>query len=233
VETIQHVCNYLLKRNGGIEGGGPPLDPRVIDLPWGWGAENKVERQTAAYYRLTVDVTNSEKGFVINCRSANKGKFKLIMFDKEGHVLHQEEAMKEKTKSYTHATLFFTKFDTYRLDESSSADKTLPPVFQRLDSFILNRKAVDPGQYLICVYGDNFIGKTNFSIVAVPAKATDSDVKGIVETDQELLDIKKSLEETKAEYIQAKAAFDAVVAKVKSQEEKINYILEDRDKHYT
>lgn len=223
----------MVQRNGGIEGGGPPLDPRVIDLPWGWGAENKVDRQAAAYYRLTVDVANSEKGFVINCRSSNKGKFKLIIFDKDGNVLHQEEAMREKNKSYTHATLFFTKFDTYRLDDSSSTDKTLPPIFQRLDSLVLSRKTIEPGQYLISVYGDNFIGKTNFSIITVPAKATDGDVKGIEEADQELLEMKKCLDDTKTEYIQAKAAFDAVIAKMKAHEDKVNHILEEREKHYT
>ncbi len=205
----------------------------MIDLPWGWGAENKVDRQAAIYFRLTVDVANSEKGFVVDCRSSNKGKFKLIMFDKDGNVLHQEDAVRGKSQNFTHATFFFTTFNTYRLDDISSTDKTLPPVFQRLESFVLSRKTIDPGQYLVCIYGDNFIGKTNFNIIAVPAKITDIDVKGIEESDQELLEIKKVLDKTKAEYIQAKAAYDAILSKLKLHEEKIHNVLEDREKYYS
>lgn len=153
------------------------MDPRVQDLTWGWGAESKVDRQTGTYYRLTVDQQHAESGFLINCRSNNKGKFKLIMFDKEGSVLHQEESMKDK--NYTQATFFFTKFDTYRLGEpslDSMQDKTVPAVFHRLESFLPCKKGVQAGQYLLCVYGDNFIGKTNFHIVAVPTKNDASEV---------------------------------------------------------
>jgi hypothetical protein len=164
-------------RNGGIEGGGPPLDPRVNDLTWGWGADGKVDRQSGVFFRLTVDNQHADSGFIVNCRSSNRGKFKLLVFDKEGNLLYQEDSFKEKDKSFTQSTLFFTTFDAYRLgeapaivNEKSSTAQQLPPLFHRLDSFILAKKRITSGQYLLCIYGDNFIGKTNFQIIAVPSK---------------------------------------------------------------
>lgn len=253
VHTAQEICS-----NGGIEGGGPPLDPRVIDLTWGWGNEGKVDRQAAAFYRLTVDHAHAEKGFVINVRSLNKGKFKLIMFDKDGCVLHQEESIsatstppatanKERlpvhipgvnTHSYTQATFFFTKFDTYRLDEASSTnhDKSkdnIPPLFNRLDTLSNSKKKIAAGQYLLCVYGDNFIGKTNFNIVAVPSKNDATEVHTIEEADESLMEVKRQLTQLKNDYITTKAAYDAVLAKMKENEEKLNVALTKREKAYS
>jgi hypothetical protein len=169
----------FLYRNGGIDSGGPPLDPRVSDLTWGWALEGKVDRQSGAFYRLTVDIQRAESGFLINCRSHSRGKFKLILFDKEGSVLYQEESLKDKDKNYTQSTLFFTNFDTYRLGEvfqTERGNNQVPQVFNRLDNFLLSKRKLSPGQYLVCVYGDNFIGKTNFNIIAVPAKNDSSEV---------------------------------------------------------
>ena len=111
---------------------------------------------------------------MVLCRGQSKGKFKLIMFDGEGSVLHQEESGKPRDKSsITHAALYFTNFDAYRLGEPSLAslqDKETPQMFSKLESFTSCKHHISPGQYLICVYGDNFIGKTHFNIIAVQAK---------------------------------------------------------------
>lgn len=197
--TAQTICKH-----GGIEGGGPPIDPRVSDLPWGWAAEGKVDRSIGAYYRLTVDPQHAEAGFIIHVRSVTKGKFKLILFDKEGVVLHQEESLKERDLPYTQSTLFFTNFDTYSLPENAivSGDKSLPNVFHRLESYTYSKKRISPAQYLLCVYGDNFIGKTSFSIIAVPSKNDSTEVHGLEEADETLLETKAKLETLKQEYVQ-------------------------------
>lgn len=196
VNTAQSIC-----RNGGIEGGGPPLDPRVSDLPWGWAAEAKADRQVGAYYRVTVDPQHAETGFIIHCRSISKGKFKMILFDRDGAVLHQEESSKEKELPYTHGTFFFTTFDTYRLGEPTFSDKTLPSVFHKLETFTHTKKKIIPGQYLLCVYGDNFLGKTSFSIIAVPAKNDSPEVQGLEDADECLVETKSALDTLKNEYI--------------------------------
>ena len=124
----------------------------------------------------TVDNTRAENGFVIMCRSATRGKFKLAMFDDAGESVRYEEAScKVKDRAYTQAALLFTSFDTCQLKEPSveaQMDKKLPAVFCKLENFTSNKRALSAGQYLLCVFGDNTIGfgRTNFSIVALPAK---------------------------------------------------------------
>jgi hypothetical protein len=42
--------------NGGLIGGGPPMDTRVADLSWNWMEEaRQVPRQQAVFYRLNID----------------------------------------------------------------------------------------------------------------------------------------------------------------------------------
>jgi hypothetical protein len=51
------------------------------------------------------------------------------------------------------------------------------------------------------VYGENFIGKSSFNIVAVPAKNDAPEVLELEELDEALVESKCSLEGLKAEYI--------------------------------
>lgn len=233
IQTAQTIC-----KNGGIEGGGPPLDSRVSDLAWGWPAEAKVDRQTAAYYRLTIDTQHAETGFVVHCRSNSKGKFKLIIFGKEGQLLHQEESFrdtKDTRTNYTQATLYFTAFDTYRLAEpnvDAVQDKSTPALFTRLEGLAPSRKKVSAGQYLLCVYGDNFIGRTNFTIVTVPAKNDASEVHALEEVDEVLLETKSSLDTLKNEYMQTKLAYEHVLDKISAAEDKLDGDILRREKLY-
>lgn len=241
--TAQAIC-----RNGGIEGGGPPLDQRVSDLPWGWAAEAKVDRQTAAYYRLTADPQHTEIGFIIHGRSVSKGKFKMVLFDKDGTVMHQVDSSKDKDANYTQATFFFTNFDTYHLGEATTVappaqqspllaaaekDKSYPPVLSRLETFTHSSRKIASGQYLLCVYGDNLFGKTAFSIIAVPAKMDSPEVRGLEELDEILLESKRSLAHLKTEYILAKAAYERVLEKISATEDKLDGDVSRREKFYT
>jgi hypothetical protein len=93
------------------------------------------------------------------------------MFDSEGSVVHQEESLRTRDRTATQAVLYFTIFDTFRLGEvPPSKDKDLPTLFTRLEAFVPAKREIKAGRYLICVYGDNFLGRTNYNIVAVPAK---------------------------------------------------------------
>lgn len=201
LHTAQNIC-----KQGGIEGGGPPLDPRVSDLPWGWAAEAKADRQTGAFFRLTVDPQHADAGFLIHCRSVSKGRFRVLLFDRDGALLLQEESVRDREGLHTHATVFCTSFDTYRLGEStiSAQDKErgVPPVFHRLEHLSPSKRRVTPGQYLLCVQGDNFIGKTSFSIIAVPAKIDSPEVQGLEDADEVLVETKSSIDSLREEYLQ-------------------------------
>ena len=131
----------------------------------------RVERQTAKFYRITVDQQHVDNGFIIFCRSLS-GKFKLVLFDAKGSVLHIEESQKSRDKSQTESALYFThSFDMYHLGApipNVVREQDIPPVFSALSSFSKCNLSIASGQYLLCVYGDNFIGRTNFNILAVP-----------------------------------------------------------------
>ena len=165
--------------NGGIEGQGPPVDARVQDLVFGWSTDSKTDRQAAQFFRLVVDAKHAQNGFVVTCRGYRGSKFKLFFFDSEGTLLYQEDGMKSKTtkSGNPQASLYFTNFDTYKLDGNTGSDKTLPDLFGKLEAFSCSKKIIVPGNYLVCVYGDNsMIGKTSFNLLVVPANDSQSTV---------------------------------------------------------
>jgi hypothetical protein len=132
---------------------------------------SRVARQDAVYYRITVDQVKSKNGFIVFCRSLT-GKFKLVLFDSNGEVIHIDESLRSRDGSQWESSLYFlSAFSMYRLPPPVHAaiqEQDVPSVFNSLDSFTQCNLSLPAGQYLICVYGDNFIGKTSYSLLAVP-----------------------------------------------------------------
>jgi hypothetical protein len=155
----------------------------VEDLVWGWSMDGNVGRQEANFYRISVDQQKADNGFIVFCRSL-KGKFKLVVFDAEGSALHIEESMQSRDRSQWETALYFlTAFDTYHLGTPlppSLREQDLPAIFGALDSFSPSNLSIVPGQYLICVYGDNFIGKTSYSLLTVPTQNDCQEVPNLV-----------------------------------------------------
>jgi hypothetical protein len=171
---------------------------RVDDLVWGWSMEGRVDRQAAKFYRITIDQQHVDNGFIIFCRSLT-GKFKLVLFDAEGSVLHVEESLKSRDKSQTETALYFTTaFDTYHVVR----EQDIPSVFSTLSSFSKCNLATSAGQYLLCVYGDNFIGRTNYSILAVPTSNSCEEAKEVQSLDTAVLEKKDELAQFQAEYLE-------------------------------
>jgi hypothetical protein len=132
---------------------------------------SRVARQDAVYYRITVDQVKSKNGFIVFCRSLT-GKFKLVLFDSNGEVIHIDESLRSRDGSQWESSLYFlSAFSMYRLPpplHASIRQEDMPTVFNSLDSFTQVNMSLGAGQYLVCVYGDNFIGKTTYSLLAVP-----------------------------------------------------------------
>lgn len=178
-DTVSILC-----QQGGIEGAGPPMDPRVIDMVWGTGIEGKADRQTACYYRLNVSDNDIENGLMIHCRSASKDKFKLVIFDSSGTFLSREESARSLDRQSTEATLFFlsSSLDTTQTASNdliieSENSPTQPilrenhsPLTDKMESLFLPKRTLNIGQYLICVYGDNLMVKTSYHLIAVLSK---------------------------------------------------------------
>lgn len=177
ISSYYHNSSHIL-RNNGIIGGGPPRDSRVQDLIWGWSYDGSVDRQGARFFRITVDARQAMNGFIVFCRSLN-GKFKLIVFDSVGSVLHHEESQRTRDGSQFETSLYFTRHKMYHLSKplpDALSEQDIPSLFSTLDSFAECNMPILEGQYLICVYGDNFIGKTFFSLLCVPGLHDSSEV---------------------------------------------------------
>ena len=81
----------------------------------------------------------------------------------------QEDGTKSKSaKGNPQTTMYFTSFDTYRLEPSPPSDKSIPEVFCKLESYTCSKKTITPGKYLLCVHGDNFMGKSYFNLLVSP-----------------------------------------------------------------
>lgn len=149
--------------SGALDGIGA-ADERLCDLVWGWEFEGKVERQSACFFRMTVDDRQAANGILISCRSYSKGKFKLLLFDSNGDVVHHEDSCKSTAvgaNGRCESTLYFTQFETYRLGNlvpEALKEDDVPTVLGKLENFHQNRLHIEKGQHLLCVYGDNFIG---------------------------------------------------------------------------
>ena len=122
----------IMCQHGGIEGQGPPMDPRVNELSWGTAAEAKVDRQAACYYRISISRDDIDNGFIIHCKSASKDKFKLVMFDSSGRLLYKEESSRSAYKPNTETTLFFVSYDL--VNENGSMHQPSSPISPAADS---------------------------------------------------------------------------------------------------
>jgi hypothetical protein len=216
-------------------GSGAP-DDRLMDLVWGWEFEGKVDRQTAAFFRMTVDERQAKNGVVVSCRSSNKGKFKLLVFDRHGSIVHHEDSKQSILGGITEATLYFTSFDTYHLGQplpDALKQENIPDVLGALEDYRSSRLGIQKGQHLICVYGDNFLGKTFFSLCAVPAlKATDDEVKTVQALDAKVMEKREVLKALKDEFIDARARYEECLRRIKEETFEVNDLVSNREAAY-
>jgi hypothetical protein len=211
------------------------MDPRLVDLPFGWSYEAKVDRQLCSLFRLTVDQRIVDNGFFLRCRGLNRGRFRVIVLDKEGSVLFQEEGRKGLyDKGAAEVVLFFTSFKTHEFSEtvptSTATQATSPshsgeslmefgvapayekdaapvPVISRLRYFAPCNKSLPPGQYLICVWGDNVIGKSTVSVLAAQSNNALPEVGLMTDCDGAICDSRLTIDSLKNDYLQVRHVY--------------------------
>mmetsp|Transcript_24895 Transcript_24895/g.25115 ORF Transcript_24895/g.25115 Transcript_24895/m.25115 type:complete len:514 (+) Transcript_24895:100-1641(+) len=230
LNSAQEIC-----RNGGLQGGASPSDPRLTDFFWGWGIESKVDRQAGTFFRLTIEEKHVENGFILYCRSPSKGKFKLIIFDVDGNIIFQEACVKSRDGGVTHSSLYFTKFTTYRLGEpipNHLRETDIPQLFSKLDNYVPNTQSIVPGQYLVCIYGDNFLGKTNFALLALYAKNDCAEVADIQEIDEKLRVTKEMLETFRVDFVKARETYEKAVRRLEEESRNLEDLLDRREEAY-
>ena len=167
----------IMTQQGGISMDGPAMDPRIVDMQWSWGTDDSVARNSAHYFRLKVESERINEGFFIYCMSATKGKFKLAVFDDKGVMLSSECSVKCRDRPYTHASLFFTGFDTFSLASPVAGSSSSGAANATLVDMNISSLTATAGHYLVVIYGDNYIGKTPYHIVASPVNKDAPEVR--------------------------------------------------------
>lgn len=235
-----------------------PTPPPFQDLVWGWNNETKVERTHCNYYRMHVDSLKAQNGFVLQCRSASKDKFKLMVFSgTTGELLYSDDSTKLKDKTASVVTMYFTNFDVYDLAEGASASgtsflggaagtnkdsasttavtttaTTTPVLFRRIEAVKAARKPAHEGFYLVAVYGDNFIGRSQYSLIAVPSHNQSKEVESLQEADKSLLAAQEKIQALQKRYEEVKAAYDGVLDDISREQSSLEALILARDIHY-
>jgi len=250
-EEAKKIC-----ASGVLEGQGPCIDARVLDLVWGWKVEMAVDRQNISFYRLTILAKHIEKGFMLHGVSASRGNFKMLLFDDKGELAFCEDSVRSQDGGSTTATVFFTKFDTYSLKKTpvsvennspvpvvggaaaeistSLFSPSAPSLFSKLDNLTSVKSPILPaGQYLMCICGNNLLpGKTDVKLLAVPALTDGPELLRMQNADISLVHLKDSLSQLKTEYLQAKEAFESCISRMNEQERALYVKLQARDDSY-
>lgn len=238
-----------------------------------------MDRQQATYYRLTLDDRIIENGFFIRCRGLNKGRFRLLILDKQGQIVLQEESRRGLfDKSATEVVLFFTTFKTFdfadpmhpvplqspAISEESVTEfgvappyeKDPSPVLQRVRHFVPCNKQLPSGQYLVCIIGENVIGKSAVSVLVAQSNNQLAEATELVNIDTAIYNSRQTVDALKSEYLQvtfqvtlmiccmqmqylwlmlssqAKAAFELATKKINAEGERIDGLILSREAAY-
>jgi len=212
--------------------------PPVEDLLWGQTVSGTVERQAAHFYRITVTEADLKSGVIISCKSSGKDKFKIVFFDKEGHVTMVEESQQNKRAS--EANLYVVPYGRYNLMESmplsmmKHLEEDVPPVFMILDTYDKDIKNLLPGTHVFCVYGDNWFQSVRYTLRCLVAVPSDTDcVSTIKNTEEKLAAKKKELETFQSEFCEIKKKYDAAKERLENDVKDITELIQEREGAYT
>ena len=123
----------------------------------------------------------------------------------------------------------------------------IPHQLSRLDAFVPSTKRIEPGHYLVFVFGDNYIGKSSFRIVPICLRNTEiisvctersmpaitnEIYDNIEENDKLVLQLKDEMNSLKKEYHNVKQAYETCIEKVKVLSTRVEQQLDKRDSAY-
>jgi hypothetical protein len=211
--------------------------PNVDNLIWGQSVTGTVDRQCAHFYRITVTDADLKKGVIITCTSAGNDKFKVVFFDKEGHVTMVEESQKRKKQS--DANLYVVPYGRYNLIETmplsmmKHLDEDVPPVFMILDTFDKDIKSLLPGPHLFCIYGDNWFQSVKYSLrCLVAVEQTKDCVVGIKKSEEKLAEKKRHLENFQSDFCDLKKKYEESCKKLEEDINETVELMQEREMSY-
>uniref|UniRef100_A0A0K0F6Y6 DnaJ homolog subfamily B member 9 (inferred by orthology to a human protein) n=1 Tax=Strongyloides venezuelensis TaxID=75913 RepID=A0A0K0F6Y6_STRVS len=211
--------------------------PTVTLLDPGISIDGSVNKQEGNFYKFSVTEADQKQGIIIRVSSTSMSKFKLIIFDKDGGVRQIQES--QKKKSCTSAELFYVPFDRIHIGEFVPLkyfmeDKETPITFHYLDA--LEPQGSFPlrlGDQIVCVYGDQFLTKTKYSIQILPLNEECNEKIDSIRGLETTLTFKKAeMAKFQNEYTEAKKRYEEAKQKLKDEDKFILDSLKNRDKLY-
>ena len=217
---VNSICEDPLFKESGL------LPEGVRDIGWGLVETGSADRSNAKFFRLKVEESHMS-GFVLRVNGSSK--FKTVIFDTNGVCVHNAASVSARGSG--HQCVFFrTSFPTHSMSEATPKAVGVPPVFSRLNSLEENQSDISVGFHLVAVIGDAMLGRTDFSLGAIPCPNVESGE--LVAADATLVSMKKSLDQQKEDYILKQEAFEAAQVNAKALSNDLDKLLATREKAY-
>ncbi|MCO5577629.1 hypothetical protein L7F22_031460 [Adiantum nelumboides] len=204
----------------------------VRPLPLGRPVNDRVERQVAHFYGVTISKEQAMAGVVVRAISQAQSNFKLLYFEQEEtgglSLTLQEDSM--KTGRVTSAGMYFLNFQVYRLDlrmnALAMAKDPEASFFRKLDGLQpCEVSELRAGTHIFAVYGDNFFQNATYTIEAVSTESFKDSTEQLRDIETQLLQKRSELRHFESEYKEVLARFAAVSNKFKEEKSAVCFLL--------
>eukprot|EP01026_Neomeris_dumetosa_P044612 TRINITY_DN376_c0_g1_i1.p1 TRINITY_DN376_c0_g1~~TRINITY_DN376_c0_g1_i1.p1 ORF type:complete len:412 (-),score=28.50 TRINITY_DN376_c0_g1_i1:639-1853(-) len=202
--------------------------------------QSVVQKQQAEFYEIEIDQEKIDEGFCIVAQSSSQSRFKVLMFDFTGErgttwsLAVQEDSVKSGNTAI--AGLYFLGFDTYCLDPSIVLDNTEPElqVFRQLDKLKVRQKyMLQPGRYLVAIYGDNFLKKClQYSIKYLSARQVGMNGHQLKNIEEQLLCKQKILPQLEMDFRRVQQEYENLLQNIRVEVEATEDLVSMRDEMY-
>lgn len=207
----------------------------VRPLPLGRSLHDKVEKQGAHFYRISISDAQADAGIVVRVTSTAQSKFKLLYFDQEDGGLElslQEDSA--KAGSITSAGMYFLHFQMYRLDTTVNAMAMAKDpdaaFFKKLEGLQpCEVSTLKGGTHIFAVYGDNFFKSASYTIEAVCAQDFKDSKEKLKQVEAQMRTKQNELREFESEYKEVLARFQAVTNRYTQEKLELDELLKLRE----
>ncbi|XP_024388789.1 chaperone protein dnaJ 15 isoform X1 [Physcomitrium patens] len=209
----------------------------IRPLPLGRPVNDKVEKQGAHFFGITISEAQAEAGVVVRVVSSVQSKFKLLYFEQEENgglgLALQEDSV--KTGKVTSAGMYFLHFQVYRLDPTINALAIAKDpdaaFFKRLEGLQpCEMSKLTAGTHIFAVYGDNFFKSASYTIEAICAESYLETAVKLKDIETQLLSKRNELKQFEVEYREVLARFQAVTNKYAQEKQAVDELLKSREK---
>lgn len=209
----------------------------IRPLPLGRAVNDKVEKQGAHFFGITISEAQAQAGVVVRVTSVAQSKFKLLYFEQEENgglgLALQEDSV--KCGRATCAGMYFLHFQVYKLDPTVNAlliaKDPEAAFFKKLEGLQpCEMSELKAGTHIFAVYGDNFFKSASYMIEAICAESFSEASTKLKEVEARLLEKRSELRQFEAEYREALARFTAVTTKFSQEKQVVDELLKTREK---